>query len=104
MAQRIIWSEAAWNDLEATADYIAKDSRRYAAALVREVKGAARSLRSLPQRGRVVPEFGDFSIRELFVRNYRLIYQVKPDAVHIVGFIHGSRNLWSLWERERRAL
>ncbi|MGO9271910.1 MAG: type II toxin-antitoxin system RelE/ParE family toxin [Terriglobia bacterium] len=68
MAQRVIWTEAAWNDLEATAEYIAKDSRRYAAALVREVKSVARSLRSLSQRGRVVPEFSDPSLRELFVR------------------------------------
>lgn len=102
MAQRIVWTEAAWDDLEATAEYIAKDSRRYAAALVREAKGVARSLASLSQRGRVVPELSDPSLRELFVRNHRLIYQVMPDAVYIVGFIHGSRDLWSLWGREQR--
>ncbi len=39
---------------------------------------------------------------ELFVMSYRLIYQVAEQSVYIIGFIHGSRDLWALWERERR--
>lgn len=102
MARKVMWSETAWGDLEEVADYIAKDSSHYAAALVREARDAARTLAHLAERGRVVPEFNDTSIRELFVRNYRLIYQVAEQAIYIVGFIHGSRDLWALWERERR--
>ncbi len=102
MAGRVIWTQTAWSDLEAVADYIAKDSRHYAAAFVGEVRDAARSLAHLAERGRVVPEFHDPSIRELFVRDYRLVYQVSENAVHIVGFIHGARDLWALWEREQR--
>ena len=103
MAGRVVWTEIAWSDLEAAADHIAKDSPNYAAAFVREVRDAARSLAYLAERGQVVPEFDDPSIRELLVRSYRLVYQVTEEAGHSPGFIHGARHLEALWEREERA-
>jgi len=103
MAWKVTWTYSAWRDLEEVADYIAKDSPHYAAAFVREVRDAARSLAYIVERGRTVPEFNDPGIRELFVRSYRLIYQVKERAVNIIGFIHGARDLSALWERERRS-
>ena len=99
MARRVIWTKAAWTDLEAAADYIAKDSTYYAAAFVHEVRDAARTLAHLAQRGRIVPEFRHTRIRELFVRDYRLIYQVSQRVVHVLAFIHGARNLPALWDR-----
>lgn len=102
MAREVKWTELAWSDLEEAADYIAKDSPYYAAAFVHEVRDVARSLVYLAERGRVVPEFNNPNIRELFVRSYRLIYQVTEQTVYIVGFIHGARDLWLLWEREGR--
>ena len=102
MARRVIWSELARSDLGATADYIATDSPRYAAAFVREVRDAARSLRRFAERGRIVPEFDDPRLRELLVRSYRLIYRVAPEAVYIVAFVHGARDLELLWRREQR--
>ncbi|MDI6793243.1 MAG: type II toxin-antitoxin system RelE/ParE family toxin [bacterium] len=90
MARKVKWAKAAWNDLEEVSDYIAKDSSYYAAAFVREVRDAARSLAYLAKRYRVVPEFGDPTVRELFVRRYRLIYQVTKQTVYIIGFIHGA--------------
>ena len=102
MARKVMWTESAWKDLEEVADYIAKDSSYYAAAFIRETRDAARTLAYLSERGRVVPEFNDPSIRELFVRSYRLIYQIAEQAVYIIGFIHGARDLTTLWEREGR--
>lgn len=75
MARRVIWTEPGWSNVEAAAEYIAQDSPRYASVLVREARDAARSLATLAKRGRVVPEIGDDSIRELFVANHRFIYQ-----------------------------
>ena len=102
MARKVEWTQVAWSDLEWVSNYIAKDSRYYAAAFVHEVRDAARSLAYLAERGRVVPEFGDSTIRELLVRRYRLIYQVTQQTVYIVGFIHGARDLLALWQREER--
>ena len=102
MVRKVKWANAAWNDLEEAADYITKDSPYYAAAFVREARDAARSLACLSERGRVVPEFNNPSIHELFVRSYRMIYYVTNDTVYIIGFIHGARNLNVLWKREKR--
>jgi plasmid stabilization system protein ParE len=76
------------------ADYIARDSAFYAATFVQEVKEAAASLVDFAERGQIVPEFGDESIRELLVRSYRLIYKVSEKQVLILTLIHGARRLW----------
>lgn len=102
MARHVKWTEVAAADLEEVADYIARDSRYYAAAFVREVRDAARSLAQLAQRGHVVPEFGDPVVREIFIKKYRLIYEVVDDTVYVIGFIHGARDLLAVWEDRER--
>lgn len=96
MARRVVWTEPAWDDLSAAADFVARDSAGYAAALVQEVKKAAASLADFAERGQVVPEFDDDTMRELLVRPYRLIYQVSDDTVVILALVHGARRLWRI--------
>jgi len=38
-----------------------------------------------------VPELGDAAIREIFVKQYRLIYEVASNRVIILSFLHGAR-------------
>jgi plasmid stabilization system protein ParE len=76
------------------ADYIARDSAFYAAAFVEEVKEVAASLANFAERGQIVPEFGEESIRELLVRSYRLIYKISGNRVFILTLIHDARRLW----------
>jgi toxin ParE1/3/4 len=99
MAKRVIWTLAAWYDLETVADFISRDSPYYAAAWVRNVRDAARSLNLMSMRGRVVPEIGDRQLRELIVQSYRLIYKVERSHVAVLGIIHGARDLKTLWAR-----
>jgi plasmid stabilization system protein ParE len=99
VAFAIAWAEVAVEDLNEVADFIARDSRYYASAMVREARLAAQSLRRFPYRGRVVPESGDSQVRELFIRDYRLIYRVLDDKVVVLAFIHGARDLAARWER-----
>ena len=103
MAWKVSWTESAWKDLEEVADFISKDSPYYAAALVREVRTAARTLSSLAYRGRQVPEFEDPSLRELLVRDYRLIYKITESDLFIIALIHGARDLESLWKKEKQS-
>jgi plasmid stabilization system protein ParE len=91
VARRVAWTDSAWQELESAASFIARDSIRYAAALVAEARFASRSLMKFPRRGRVVPEVADERIRELFVKSYRLIYEVREDGVFILAFLHGAR-------------
>ncbi len=83
---------SAWKDLEQLAEFLSRDSPIYAASFVREVRDAARSLNRFSQRDRIVPEYSDPDIRELFVRSYRLIYRISREQVEILSFIQGHRN------------
>lgn len=100
MARKVIWSYEATADLEALAEYIAHDSVFYAAAFVREILAASRSLEVFPERGRIVPELANPNIRELFVRDYRLIYTIEESRVVALGLIHGKRDLKRLWKEK----
>lgn len=73
--------------------YIAQDSRPAAERLLIQALQAASSLDALSERGRVVPEFDEPTVRELFVQRYRLLYEVTPDEVQILAFVHGARDL-----------
>src|SRR3990172_67999 len=97
MARKIVWSFEATDDLKAIVDYIAKDSAFYATAFVQEIRDASRSLKEFSERGRIVPELSNPNIRELFVKEYRLIYSIEEARVVILGIIHGKRDLKSLW-------
>lgn len=93
MARKIVWSFEATSDLGAIADYIARDSAFYATAFVQEIRDASRSLKDFSERGRIVPELSNPNIRELFVKEYRLIYSIEEVCVVILGIIHGKRDL-----------
>ena len=102
MARKVNWAYEAATDLEALAEYIARDSAFYASAFVQEIRDASRSLNEFSERGRIVPELGNPNIRELFVREYRLIYSIEESRVVILGLIHGKRDLKRLWKREKK--
>jgi|SRR5688572_3629156 plasmid stabilization system protein ParE len=93
MAYRVNWSPRAIDDVDSIAAYIAQDSEAYASAVVRKIFVMARTLSESPKRGRVVPEFGDEAIREIFVYSYRIIYRISVDDITIGTVIHGKRLL-----------
>lgn len=90
---KIEWTGPAVSDLESIQAYIAKDSPYYAAYFIRQLIDLAEGLASFPRRGRVVPELGLDSFRELLFHNYRLIYSVEPDRVLILAIVHTKRDL-----------
>jgi toxin ParE1/3/4 len=96
MAREVVWTDPAWDDLVAAAEYIVRDSESYAAAFVQEVETAAASLSDMAERGQIVPELRDASIRELLIRPYRLVYRIDERQVMILALIHGARRAWRL--------
>ena len=93
MAHRVAWSGPALADLEGIAEFIAQDSPSYARTVVSKVVAQARNLSQFPRSGRVVPEFDDEQIREVFAYSYRIIYRLDGDQVTIITVIHGNRIL-----------
>lgn len=86
----VFWTPAARDCLEEIVGFVAAKSPDGGARVLEEVLDAASKLDLLPDRGRVVPEFEDDSIREVFVFKYRLIYQVSSQQVRILAVLHGA--------------
>lgn len=79
--------------------HIAGSSLQGARLVVRRALEAADSLATLSERGRVVPEIRDPTVRETFVYSYRLMYHVSDTRITIVAFIHGARE-FERWRSE----
>lgn len=78
---------------KAIATYISRDSTAYAAAVVHKIIDVTRHLSNFPFSGRIVPEFGDDTIREKFGYSYRVIYRIQGETLTIAAVIHGKRLL-----------
>ncbi|WP_040397075.1 type II toxin-antitoxin system RelE/ParE family toxin [Cesiribacter andamanensis] len=90
----VIWTEQAIDDLTAIADYTSHHSEKWASAVIQRLFNRVSILKEMPELGRIVPEKGDASIRELIEGNYRIIYEIKhPDRVEILLIHHSSRPL-----------
>ena len=93
MDYQVIWSPEALDDVDAIAEYIAKDSPFYAQSVVEQIQTVSRKLSALPHRGRIVPELKSNTYRERFIYSYRLIYRLAEPTVYIIAVIHGARLL-----------
>jgi len=98
--RRVIWAPRAQEALDEAVEFVAQDSPAGALRVLEQALTAADSLASLSERDRIVPERNDPALREIFVFRYRLLYEVHPDEVRIVGFLHGARDFDS-WRRSQ---
>jgi toxin ParE1/3/4 len=81
-------------DLEEIAEYISYDSEYYAGMQIIRILERVKQLHTNRHIGRVVPEAGIKSVRELIEGNYRIIYRiVNPSTIHILTVFHSKRNL-----------
>ena len=90
------WAASALTALDEALAYISQDSPQAAADLLARLVDAGASLATLSDRGRVVPETDDRTIREVFVYRYRLMYHVQDERVLVVAFVHGAMDFAEL--------
>jgi plasmid stabilization system protein ParE len=67
---KVIWAKAAFKDLRLIFDFVAVDSEQH------------------QKMGRVVPEFKDELIRELFEYSYRIVYRIDNELQVTILRIH----------------
>ena len=89
----VIWSDPAKADLRSIHDFIAHDSRHYAKKVVQDIAVKTEVLDELSRMGRVVPELGNETIRELSLYSYRILYEIKNQDVFVLAVIHKRRDL-----------
>jgi plasmid stabilization system protein ParE len=90
---KVTFAPQAGRDLETIVHYIAKHAgseiaERFGIQLVEK----ALSLKTFPERGRVVPEVGK-PFREIIFRSYRIVYRIGGDLVEVVRFWHAARGV-----------
>jgi toxin ParE1/3/4 len=90
---KVEFSPTALSDLEDIADYIARDNPIAAEQWVDKLVEAAEKIASHPRSGRAVPEIGDPRIREVIVREYRVVYRVEEKRLLVLTVIEGHRRL-----------
>ena len=89
----LIWTQSAQSDLQNIFNYIEEDSEVQATLFLDELISQPENLIEFPNLGRIVPEIGVKSIRELVFESYRIIYRVKNKLIEILRVIHSRRNL-----------
>lgn len=89
---RVEWSDCALQRVDEIADHIALDDPPAARRWAAELFGAAERLVEFPLSGRVVPEIGDESVREVIIGAYRLIYHISG-SIQVLTVRHGSQLL-----------
>jgi len=93
---KVILSPLAIQDLKDIYEFISLDSVHYAEIVIERLLNQLTSLENFPARGRVVPEFQDQTIREIFEYSYRIIYRLEPtETISIARIFHQSRLLKS---------
>jgi plasmid stabilization system protein ParE len=92
----VTWSETAEKDLIAIVDYIADDSLPRAYEIFKDIGKKASSLRTFPDRGRVVPELQEQGItqyHELIIPPWRIIYRVSEKRVYVLAVLDSRRSV-----------
>jgi toxin ParE1/3/4 len=91
MAEKVIWSASARDDLRAIAAYIASDRPSLAEEYCLQLIEFSESAGDFP---RVVPELEDENVREIVRAPYRIIYEIFPTQPRpvIMRVWHGARD------------
>ena len=81
---------ACLDDIQRNREHLAERSPTAARQFVDEVFSRVEQLVTFPQLGRVVPELERLTVREIFYRHYRIIYELMPNGELTVLMVQSS--------------
>jgi plasmid stabilization system protein ParE len=85
---KVVWSDDATYALVALeASLVQRYSPDQAASIVEDLVRRVERLEDHPQLGRVVPEYGQWQLRELVDRWNRVVYRLRSDAIEVVTIV-----------------
>lgn len=80
-------------DLEAIADYIARDNPARAVSFVRELGRSCMDLADFPEAWPLVPRYETQSIRRRVHGRYLIFYQIHGDKVTVLHILNGAMDV-----------
>lgn len=89
----IVWSPLAVEQARDIASYIALDKPSAAEKWIEEIFSCVEKLSEFPEIGRMVPEIKRQDIREVIRGNYRVIYKISGQSIHILVVKSYQQNL-----------
>lgn len=90
---KVIWSYVAVGNLIESNRFIAKENPEAARSVINEIYETGNRIKEYPGKGRIVPELNKKNIREIFFRNYRIIYRVESKRIIILTVRHMRQEL-----------
>ena len=96
---QVLWTDAARLDLERIVEFIAEENPANALTALARLERRCRTLATLPERGRIVPEVRAVDVltyRELIEGPWRIVYRYDADRVHVMAVLDARRELSSL--------
>ena len=88
----VVWTVTALGHLGAIRQYISQTSPFYAERMVQRILARAPQLAVFPDSGRMVPEVGQPSIREVLEGPYRVIYQLSAERLEVLAVVHARQS------------
>ena len=92
---KIIWSRESLQQLIEIENYISRDNPERAVQFINRLIDRAGKIKDYPYKGRVVPEFSLNEIREVFEKNYRIVYRISEKQIEILTVFEGHKLLKS---------
>lgn len=88
---RVSWTPRALRDLREIGSYIGRDSPDAAHRWVDRLLERGERTADAPHAGRIVPEIQREDVREVFLKSYRIVYQLRRDEIAILTVFEGHR-------------
>ena len=88
---RIVWTRPALEHVQEIRSFIARDSPRYARVVADRLVAAVGRLGTHSLSGRIVPEVGQGTLREVIEPPYRIVCRVRAELLEVVAVVHSAR-------------
>lgn len=90
---KLYWTREALEKLVEIENFISRDSQENAEKFVDYLIQQADFISGNPKMGRMVPEISNPALREIIVKNYRIVYHLKEDYIEVLTLFQGQRLL-----------
>lgn len=89
---RIVWSSAAWADVDRLHAFLAEHDLDRADSVFDRLANAPAALLSFPRRGSRLSEFDPREVREFRLRNYLMRYELARTGIVVLRFFHARED------------
>lgn len=89
---RIVWSAAAWGDVDRLHAFLTERDLDVADAVLDRLTKAPEMLLDFPRRGSRLSELDPREVREFRVGRHLLRYELDGEKIHVLRFFHAREN------------